>query len=311
MKSLLPESSTPLAPSHSFRFKAAVVPGLITGVVSLSFAAIFFRKAAPTHPLIMAGVRLLIAAVVLTPFTVNAWRNGRLTRPVWSSALVAGVLYGVHFGTWVTSLTMTSVAASVTLVTTNPIFLGIFALFTGKDKPGARLWISIAIAFIGLLIIGGSDLAASMENLTGDLLALAGAIAMSLYLLLGRRLGHNLDVLAYAGIATATGGIMLILGAVMCGIPLVIASWESFGYIALAALIPQLIGHNLLTWALRYTSPTAVSMTIVGEPVGATVLGWLWLGESVSLWVGIGCAVTLGAVMYAIMSTRQTGNVLP
>ena len=291
--------------------RAVVAPGLFLGVIALSFAAIFFRKAAPTHPLIMAGGGLVIALFGLTPFTINAWRNGKLTRPVVNSALVAGVLYGLHFGTWVTSLTMTSVAASVTLVTTNPIFLGVFALFTGKDKPGARLWISIAIAFAGLLIIGGSDLAASIENLTGDLLALAGAMAMSLYLLLGRRLGHDLDVMAYAGIATAVGGAMLILSAVVWGIPLAIASWESFGYIVLAALIPQLIGHNLLTWALRHTTPTAVSMTIVGEPVGATILGWLWLGEVVPLWVGIGCAVTLGAVIFAILGTRQTGNIVP
>ena len=194
---------------------ALVVPGLVLGVVSLSFAAIFFRKAAPTHPLVMAGVRLLIASVLLAPFTINAWRKGRLPAPVWKSAIVAGILYGLHFGSWVTSLTMTSVAASVTLVTTNPIFLGIFALFTGRDKPDSRLWISIAIAFLGLIIIGGSDLSASLDTLLGDALALMGAIAMSLYLLTGRRLGHQLDVMAYAGIATTVGGTMLIAAAVL------------------------------------------------------------------------------------------------
>jgi len=284
---------------------ALVAPGLVLGVISLSFAAIFFRKAAPTHPIIMAGVRLLIASLLLAPFTINAWRKGKLPAAVWKSAIVAGLLYGLHFGSWVTSLTMTSVAASVTLVTTNPIFLGIFAFFTGRDKPGPRLWLSIGVAFAGLLIIGGSDLSASMDTLMGDALALLGAVAMSLYLLTGRRLGHQLDVMAYAGIATAVGGIMLIGAALVWGIPLEIASAESFMYIVLAALIPQMIGHNLLTWALRHTTPTAVSMTIVGEPVGATILGWMWLGEAVPLWVGIGCAITLCAVLFAIWNPKR------
>ena len=293
--------STKDKPSSS----ALVAPGLVLGVISLSFAAIFFRKAAPTHPIIMAGVRLLIASLLLAPFTLNAWRKGKLPGPVWKSAIVAGLLYGLHFGSWVTSLTMTSVAASVTLVTTNPIFLGIFAFFTGRDKPGPRLWLSIGVAFAGLLIIGGSDLSASLDTLMGDALALLGALAMSLYLLTGRRLGHQMDVMAYAGIATAVGGIMLIGAALVWGIPLEIASAESFMYIVLAALIPQMIGHNLLTWALRHTTPTAVSMTIVGEPVGATILGWLWLGEAVALWVGVGCAITLCAVLFAIWTPKK------
>ena len=73
----------------------------------------------------------------------------------------------------------------------------------------------------------------------------------------------------------------------------------------LAALVPQLIGHNLLTWALRHTQPATVAMAVVAEPVGAAALGWIWLGESVTMPVAAGCALTLAAVILAIRARRD------
>ncbi|MCZ7583442.1 MAG: EamA family transporter [Deltaproteobacteria bacterium] len=86
------------------------------------------------------------------------------------------------------------------------------------------------------------------------------------------------------------------------GITVEPASGRAFFYIVLAALVPQLIGHNILTWALRHTKPMVVSMAVVGEPVGATILGYFWLGESVAATTALGCAITLAAVLYAIAS---------
>jgi len=91
----------------------------------------------------------------------------------------------------------------------------------------------------------------------------------------------------------------------VAGIPVEPASAEAFGFIALAALVPQLVGHNLLTWSVRYTTPTVVGTASLGEPVGAALLGWAWLGEPVSLTVGLGCALTLVSVFLALWEPRR------
>jgi drug/metabolite transporter (DMT)-like permease len=275
-------------------------------IVSFSFAAIFFRLASPTHPLIVAGTRLAIASSILAVPTVRAFARARMSARIVRAGIVGGVLYGLHFGTWVTSLTMTGIASSVTLVTATPLLLAVLAFVTGRDRPARRHRISIALAMVGVTLIGWADLSLSHEALIGDALALGGAVTMALYLLLVRSLGPDLDVLAFAGIATAVGAISLFGAAVALGVPIRFASNESILWVALAALVPQLIGHNILMWALRHATPTAVGIATVGEPVGATLLGWLWLGEAPVIIVLIGCLVTLAAV---VLSVRAPGKI--
>ena len=281
-------------------------------VTAISFAAILFRKAAPTHALVAAGVRLAVAACVLLPWTVWCAKKGRLPAKAARAAVVAGLLYGVHFGSWVWSLGLTTIAASVTLVTATPILLALHGWVTGRDRPGPRLWAAIGLALVGVTIIGGHDLSLSRDALIGDGLALVGAAAMAAYLVIGRGLGKAVDVWAFSGVATGVGAVALLGSAAMLGISPVPPSLSAFGYLVLAALVPQLIGHALLTWSLRHARPTAVGIATVGEPVGSTLLGFLWLGERVGWLVALGCAVTLCAVVVALVggkerATRGTG----
>jgi drug/metabolite transporter (DMT)-like permease len=287
--------------------KAHLAPvALAVAVAAVSFAAIFFRLAAPTHPAVAAGLRLLVAAAVLAPVTLRAvWRGSMRGRQL-RLALLAGVFYGLHFGAWVSSLSLTSIAASVTLVTTTPLLLAALGIATGRDRPTGRLLALLGVAFVGLLIIGGGDLRLGRDALVGDGLALLGAVAVAGYMLTSRRLGEALDVWAFSGVATAVGAAVLLGGAAVAGVPLRAASWEAFGYLVAAALVPQLIGHTLLTWTLRYTKPMVVALAVLGEPVGATVLGYYWLGEPVSPMVALGCAVTLAAVALTIVGHRAS-----
>jgi drug/metabolite transporter (DMT)-like permease len=296
--------------------KGLVAPALLVAVVAVSFASVFFRKAAPTHPLVQAGVRLAIASLLLSPGLVRAIRGGRVNPSVIRHAVLGGVLYGIHFGTWVTSLTLTTVAASVTLVSATPLLLGLVALITGRDKPDRHHYLSIALAVLGLIIIGWHDFGVSREAITGDILALGGAAAMAVYLLVVRRLGISLDVWAFACITTGTGAVILLSSCLIAGIPIRLASMESLCFLALAALVPQMIGHNLLTWACRHVRPVVVGMATVAEPVGAAILAWFFLGEAVVPLVGLGCAVTLAAVALSLWEhptpvTQTTLNVDP
>ncbi len=290
-------STSSAPPSHK-----VVVAALLTAVGAISFAAIFFRQTQPTHPLVAAGLRLAIASVLLCPWIIRAHRQGRLSRRTWSLGLIAGALYGLHFGSWVSSLTLTSVVSSVTLVTATPLFLGIFALVSGQDRIQGRHWIALGGAFVGLSIISHHDLALSQDALIGDALALLGAAAMAVYLLVGRRLGEQLDPIVFTGIAASVGAILLLGSAWVLDVPLSPSSDEALMYIVLAALVPQLIGHTLLTWAVRHVRPTLVGMATVGEPVGAACLAAFWPGieESVSPLIALGCAVTLASVLIAL-----------
>lgn len=276
---------------------------LVLAVLALSFAAPLFRLAEPTPPLVKAGIRLGVAALLLAPFVWRARVRGRLPAPVLRAALGAGLLYALHFGAWVWSLSLTSVAASVTLVTATPLLLAIVGLITGRDPPTRRLWISLALAAVGVTIIGGHDLGAAPSALTGDLLALLGAVGMAGYLVVVRRLGA-VDPLAFTGVAAGVGAVVLLGGAAALGLDLRPPSAEATLALCLAALVPQLIGHTALTWALRRATPTQVGLATVGEPVGAAFLAWLWLGERVAPPVFFGAALTLTAVVLALRRER-------
>lgn len=279
--------------------------GLAVAVVAISFAAIFIREAAPTHPLMIAAVRLAIASLAFAWPTVRAWRAGRLPPRVLGLAAIGGLLYALHFGAWIASLSLTTVAASVTLVTATPVFLALLGWISGRDGPGPRLWAAVAVAVLGMAVLGWRDLSASPEALVGDGLALVGALAIAIYMLLVRREGETLDVVAFSGVAVSVGALTLLATALAAGIPLRVASWNSLGWIALAAVVPQLIGHTLMTWSLRHTTPTMVGLATVSEPVGATLLGWLWLGEAVDALTAAGCTITLLGLATATVRLRR------
>jgi drug/metabolite transporter (DMT)-like permease len=180
-------------------------------------------------------------------------------------------------------------------VTTSPLVLSIFAWVRRRDRPVPAQWIGLAVALCGVVLIAGSDWRLSGSSLAGDGLAFAGACAMAGYLLVARRLGHGLRLASFSWGATSMGALVLLGLAGLSG-SLRLASLDALGYLALSALVPQLVGHSLLTWALRHARPVAVGLATVGEPALATGWGWLWLGESVAWSVGLGCLLTLSAV---------------
>jgi drug/metabolite transporter (DMT)-like permease len=284
---------------HVPRPRLLVPLALFAAVTAVSLAASLFKQAAPTHPLAMAGIRLLIAGVLLSPWAVLAWRQGTLRGPMLVWAALAGVAYGVHFGAWVSSLTLTSVAASVTLVTITPVILACLGLITGKDRPTRRLWFAMGLAALGVALIGSQHSLSQPGALLGDALAVVGAVAIAAYFVISRNAGQHLPVWAYQSVACLVGAVLLLATGAAAGIELRPASTTSLTFILLSALIPQLIGHSLLTWALRHATPTQVSMAVVGEPAGATIIAWLWLGDTVAPVIAVGCGITLAAVVVA------------
>lgn len=220
---------------------------------------------------------------------------------------LAGLLYALHFGTWVASLSLTSVAASVTLVTATPLLLAVLAFVLGKDRPTLAQVGAILFAGLGVALIGSVDF--GQGQLLGDALALGGAFAMAGYLFLARSLGPELDALELSWRAAAWGAAFLAL-AVIVASPfreaLVWPTPEAFGWIVLAALVPQLIGHTLLTSALARATPTEVGLATAAEPVLSTFLAWAWLAELPGPLVLLGCAVALVGVVGGVAASPRT-----
>lgn len=278
---------------------------LIVAATAISFAAIFFRKASPTHPLVAAGIRLAIAGAILAPFT---WRRCLALSPaIRKQAAIGGLFYGLHFGTWVWSIELTTVAAAVSLVTATPVLLVVYGWWSGRERPTGALLAAIGVSACGMLLIGGTDFGSGWRPLLGDALALCGAAAMAAYMLTVRRLGH-VDLGAFLTIAIVVGAIVLLTTAAALGIPIRPASAEALFWLSMAALIPQLIGHTLLTWCLRYSSPTRVAMATVAEPAGATLIAWLWLGDTVGPVVLLGCSLTVCAVAISVRYSSRTAS---
>jgi len=287
---------------------------LLIGVGAVSTAAILTRIASLSvssslagFSLVIAATRMGFAALLLAPF----WRNILRNRPsglAWRWAIAAGFVLALHFASWITSLTYTSIAASTTLVTTNPLWVTLLSWWWYGDKPRLLTWVGIGIAVIGSSFIGfGSQATAIATNpLLGNGLALLGAIAASLYFLLGREAQQRgLSISHYAAIAYTTAAIFLFpipfwLGLGYTGYPA-----QTYLYLLLIALIPQLVGHTSLNWAIRWVSPTQVALTILLEPVFSSVLAVIlfkevpasltWLGIPLLL-LGVGMTVFKPAI---------------
>lgn len=270
---------------------------LALGVFTVSWAAIFIRIAAAPALVTGAG-RLALASLILTPLAL--WRDGaELLHLRWQDlrlAIAAGVFLGLHFATWISSLAYTSVASSVVLVTTTPLFVGLAVHFLLREHVPSRMFMGIALATLGGAVIGWGDFRVSGLALWGDFLAIVGAIMASAYFLIGRNLRRRLSLLAYVTPTYWVAALVLSIAALISGQDFWGYPARAYWMFLLLAVGPQLIGHSSLNWALRYLSPTFVTAAILGEPVGATVLAYLVLHESPSTLEILGGTVILAGI---------------
>lgn len=276
---------------------------LIAGVLAVSTGAIFVRLATDVPALVIAAYRVGLASAVIVPI---AWIKARaellsLSRRDLALAGLSGLFLSLHFGTWITSLGYTSVANSVVLVNTTPLWVGLFTpLITGERvKPTVALGILISVA--GAVIIGIDDFATGGEALLGDLLALAGSVCAAVYLLLGRNLRRRLSLLAYICVCYASAAVILWLFVLVLRLPATGFSDSSYACLWAMALITQLIGHSSYNWALKWFSTSLIAVSLLGEPVGSTVMAYFLFGEGLTTAKVIGgvmilCAITLSAV---------------
>ena len=260
---------------------------LLFGIVAISTASIFV-KLCDAPALIISMYRMVLASLILMPWASHqkVWKGWEKNDIGW--LIFSGTLLSLHFALWIGSLKYTSVASSVVLVTTHPVFVGIGSRLFLKEHLGLNLILGIGLSVIGSGLIGYGDMSLSKEALMGDGLALLGAVAASGYFLVGRKMRKNQDLLAYIFPVYSTAGLMLIIISLLFQKAFFGYSSTTYLLFFLLALIPQLIGHTTFNWALKYLPASMVAITILGEPIGSTVLAYFILGEGLTLWKILG-----------------------
>lgn len=285
--------------------KPRTVAALTAGIIAISFAAILIRWC-EAPPLVIAFYRLFLAAVFFGSTSSKGSRAvvRALPRHMLRWGGLAGLALALHFATWITSLNHTSVANSVVLVATSPIFVALGARFILGETVRPLLYWGLLLAFIGAMVITMQEEQAGAVSFTGNMLALAGALFGGVYFLIGRKLRRDLDTAPYVMLCYSTAALLLLLAVLTLRLPLLDYSWQTAAMFLLLALIPQVVGHTSFNWALKYFSAPTVSVALLGEPIGASLLALLFFGENFSAVTLLGGAFTLAGVALAIFSER-------
>jgi drug/metabolite transporter (DMT)-like permease len=297
------------------RWKVIVVLGV--GVLAMSSASILVRFAflaggdrSFALSLLLGAGRLLLASALLLPAWISLFRRRGVPPRALGLSGLSGLALALHFATWFTSLAYTTVTASTVLVTLGPVWTAILGTWLGIERVSLRSWGGILLALAGALFIGISDsqagaIATASNPILGDLLALAGGVLAAVYRLLGRGAQRGgLAIGAYSAVAYGIGGLLLLPGPVIFGsLPGLSAythySGEFYLWLAALAVIPQLIGHTSANWAMRWFSPTLISLLVLFEPVAGSVLAWVFFGEVAGPAVWLGGGVLLVGVAIA------------
>lgn len=286
---------------------AASVAG---SIVAISTAAILIRLA-DAPPIVIAFYRLLYASLMLLPFAL--WKARRelaaLSARDWLGLAAVGAVLALHFAAWITSLALTSVAASVVLVTLHPVFVALVSQRVFGEGVGARGFVGIGLALVGGVVIVGGDARGGSAPLLGDALALLGALAAAIYFLAGRGYRKRLSLLAYVtpvyAVSALVLGLLTFLPAPYGG-PVVDLSGENHLLFLAMALVPMILGHTVLNWALKYVTAPVIATTILGEPVGSTLLAIVVLSEVPSAWTAIGGGMVLAGIgLVAFVEARR------
>jgi drug/metabolite transporter (DMT)-like permease len=208
-------------------------------------------------------------------------------------SVLAGLFLAVHFSLWISSLERTSVASSVVLVTTNPIFVAIGSTIFLRERVNGLLILAILLTIGGAVVIGAHDFHVQRSQLFGDVLALLAAVGGSGYWLMGRSLRRHMDAIQYASLVYSVAAVFLIALALLFGSPFAGFRQVDYLYFFLLALVPQIIGHTSINWSLRFLSASFVAIAILGEPIGSTILAYLILGEGVTFTKILGGAIII------------------
>jgi drug/metabolite transporter (DMT)-like permease len=283
---------------------------LLIGVFFVSWAAILIRMA-ESGATAIAFFRMFFSAlmmILIMPFHRGKWFPARSDL---AFSVLAGIFLGFHFYTWVAGLKITSIASSVVLVTTQPIFVAVLGYIFLREGIGVKGIIAVLSGLLGSYLVARGDLTIDPAHLKGDILSLMGALFAGSYLFMGRLVRPRVDLIPYVTTAYGTSAIVILLTGLVFGtfdMPIRGADYVLF---LLLALGPTILGHNFYNYALRHLPAFPVGISILGEPVLATIWGILIFGEKPIASTLFGGLIIICAILLVMFRLRPTAKVAP
>lgn len=253
---------------------------LAVATLAVSSASIFVRFASEVDPLAIAFYRLFISSLVLGALALRERGSLGKVVPLLPKVALSGLFLALHFATWISSLFYTTVSSSLLLVNTHPIWVCLLSPFLLGEGVGGRALLGMALAFLGSLALGFGDWAMGGKALFGDLLALVGGLTVALYMLMGRDLRKSLPISVYASSCYGFAALFCLGFSALFRVRM--WGYAPFSWLMIAALVafPQMMGHTLYNYALKFFKPHVVSVCLLGEPVLGSALAYLLLGEA-------------------------------
>jgi drug/metabolite transporter (DMT)-like permease len=300
--------------------------GLFFGILAVSTASIFIRFAQGGAPsIVIAAVRLLTASLLITPIAFLQYKQKLLniSKRELFFLILSGLFLSIHFAAWITSLEYTSIASSVVLVTTTPLWVALFSPIFLKEKNNATIWIGLFLALLGSSLVAlsnqcafsfanliqceGVGLSFDTNTLSGNLLALLGAWMAAGYMMVGRKVRSTLTLIKYIFFVYLFSAIFLLFIVVISGETLVGYSNQTYLWMLLLGLIPQLLGHSVFNWALGHLPAAFVSIALIGEPIGTILLAFIFLQETPNnLEYFGGLLILIGIFLVSFLTSKKT-----
>lgn len=281
-----------------------IILPLFISIVAISFAAIFVKWSdAPATVLSM--YRMILATLFLLPVVwIRRAEFRHVTGREWRLLAFSGVFLALHFALWFGSLKLTTVASSTIILALQPIvsLIGGFLVFRERTTRAALLTMFVAV--VGAVMIGWGDFGLSQAAILGDILSFLSVIAVVGYLLIGQSAVKKVSHWIYSFSVFGFAGITLVLYNLIAGVSFTGYSGQDWGIFLLLAIVPT-ISHMINNWLLKYVNATTISMSILGEPVGATLLAVWLLGERLTGWQLVGGVLVLSGVFLFLLQQMR------
>ena len=287
---------------------------LFSAIVAVSFASIFILSVESAPPLSIAFYRLFFTTLLIFPFVLfkkkirKEFRNIPLS--TYLIMIIIGLILAAHFALWITSLTKTSVASSVILVTAHPIIVAPISYFFLREKLSFINSIGITLSLVGVIILVWGNYGfptIGIDTLEGNILAMLGGVAAGLYILGGRKIRKTVSILPYALVVYTVGTLMLFIICLFFNAPVYNLSLKDYQIILLMALVSGIFGHTLYNWSLEYIRASVASVFLLGEPIGSSLLAYVipWIHQEPSIYTLIGGSIILSGIYLTARNMKE------
>lgn len=280
---------------------------VIIATVNVSFAAIFLRLS--ESPAIMIGFyRLIFSVFILLPFSFKKTNFRELISMIksqYKKLIIIGIAFGLHFVFWNMSLDLTTIGNSVFLVNTSPIFVAIVSYFYLKEKLRKIQWLGIFLSIAGSLLITFRDIISSLMWL-GNTLALISALFLAIYLIGGRKIRYDYDLIPYVLVIYIIGAITLLFPVFIIEQSIIPISGLDWVYIIVLAFISTIFGHTLYNYSLKSVSASKISVVLLLEPVLSTIWAIFVFNEIPSYELIIGAIIILVGILLVLRYKVRT-----